>query len=97
MAEVAQHQIDDDLYEVEILLGDSLTLTVPFESQSKRVFKALAVAAEGTPNEGWQYAELSFDEDNNDLKKVSLEGSVQKGFEVTVEFHRPIYVQTLPG
>ena len=96
LREVAQFENDEGIHELEVVLGQALNLKSNFVANNEYEYTALADAVEGTVDEGWQSVQLNFDEQEIDLKRVLLEGSVNKGFSVTLEFRRKVALQALP-
>jgi hypothetical protein len=96
LREIVNFEPEKGVHEVEVVLGEALTLTSAFTPTSRNIFIAKAVASSDADNSDWEYTELSFDESDHALKRVSIEGSVQKGFNITLEFHDAVHLQTLP-
>ena len=94
LREVLQLDTGHTSQQVEVVLGAPLTLTSDFAPRSPTEFVANATSS-STSSTGQEFAELYF-EDEQGLERVIVDGSARRGFTVTLEFHRPVKLETIP-
>lgn len=93
---VVEIQDDTPVRRIGVSLDLPLKVTSRFKQVNETRFKASAVAVGEALEDGWQFVELALDEADYSVASVRLEGSRRKGFEITLAFHAPVYLDARP-